>query len=70
MKGVATDIGIIHFVGIGGIGMSGIAEVMHNLGYQVQGSDMAESPTVERLRQRGHLQRHRASPANAAAPKP
>ena len=31
MKGVGTDIGVIHFVGIGGIGMSGIAEVMHNL---------------------------------------
>jgi UDP-N-acetylmuramate--alanine ligase len=53
MRGVATDIGIIHFVGIGGIGMSGIAEVMHNLGYQVQGSDMAESYVVEGLRQRG-----------------
>jgi len=53
LKGVATDIGIIHFVGIGGIGMSGIAEVMHNLGYSVQGSDIAESPTVERLRKRG-----------------
>ena len=38
MKGVGTDIGTIHFVGIGGIGMSGIAEVMHNLGYKVQGS--------------------------------
>lgn len=53
MKGVGTDIGIIHFVGIGGIGMSGIAEVMHNLGYQVQGSDIAESASVERLRARG-----------------
>ena len=53
MKGVSTDIGTIHFVGIGGIGMSGIAEVMHNLGYLVQGSDLNESPTVERLRQRG-----------------
>ena len=42
MKGVGTDIGTIHFVGIGGIGMSGIAEVMHNLGYAVQGSDIAE----------------------------
>ena len=42
MKGVGTDIGTIHFVGIGGIGMSGIAEVMHNLGYSVQGSDIAE----------------------------
>jgi UDP-N-acetylmuramate--alanine ligase len=53
MKGVGTDIGIIHFVGIGGIGMSGIAEVMHNLGYQVQGSDIAEGASVERLRRRG-----------------
>jgi len=53
MKGVATDIGTIHFVGIGGIGMSGIAEVMHNLGYKVQGSDIAESASVERLRARG-----------------
>ncbi|MEZ5742858.1 MAG: UDP-N-acetylmuramate--L-alanine ligase [Sphingomonadaceae bacterium] len=53
MKGVATDIGTIHFVGIGGIGMSGIAEVMKNLGYAVQGSDIAEGPTVERLRGRG-----------------
>ncbi|MDP5103137.1 MAG: UDP-N-acetylmuramate--L-alanine ligase [Erythrobacter sp.] len=53
MKGVGTDIGTIHFVGIGGIGMSGIAEVMRNLGYTVQGSDIAESPSVERLRARG-----------------
>jgi len=53
MKGVATDIGTIHFVGIGGIGMSGIAEVMHNLGYSVQGSDIAEGYVVEGLRARG-----------------
>lgn len=53
MKGVGTDIGTIHFVGIGGIGMSGIAEVMDNLGYSVQGSDIRESPVVERLRSRG-----------------
>ena len=53
MRGVPTDIGVIHFVGIGGIGMSGIAEVMNNLGYTVQGSDMNESPTVERLRKQG-----------------
>src|SRR5262245_6507185 len=53
MKGVGTDIGTIHFVGIGGIGMSGIAEVMHNLGYSVQGSDIAESYVVEGLRKRG-----------------
>jgi UDP-N-acetylmuramate--alanine ligase len=44
------DIGKIHFVGIGGIGMSGIAEVMHNLGYKVQGSDAAEGVNVVRLR--------------------
>ncbi|MBN8501738.1 MAG: UDP-N-acetylmuramate--L-alanine ligase [Sphingomonadales bacterium] len=53
MKGVGTDIGTIHFVGIGGIGMSGIAEVMHNLGYSVQGSDIAEGYVVEGLRARG-----------------
>jgi UDP-N-acetylmuramate--alanine ligase len=53
MKGVGTDIGTIHFVGIGGIGMSGIAEVMKNLGYDVQGSDLAEGASVERLRSRG-----------------
>ena len=46
-------IGLVHFVGIGGIGMSGIAEVLHNLGYDVQGSDMAESANVERLRAKG-----------------
>ena len=51
MRGVPTDIGTVHFVGIGGIGMSGIAEVMMNLGYTVQGSDAKESATVERLRE-------------------
>src|ERR1700726_4542456 len=44
------DIGPIHFVGIGGIGMSGIAEVLANLGYTVKGSDVAESANVKRLR--------------------
>ena len=53
MRGVGTDIGTIHFVGIGGIGMSGIAEVMHILGYKVQGSDMAESYVTEGLRKAG-----------------
>ena len=53
MRGVATDIGTIHFVGIGGIGMSGIAEVMRNLGYSVQGSDIAEGYVIEGLRKRG-----------------
>lgn len=40
----------IHFVGIGGIGMSGIAEVLHNLDYEVTGSDLKESETISRLR--------------------
>ena len=53
MKGVGTDIGTIHFIGIGGIGMSGIAEVMRNLGYDVQGSDVAEGYVVEGLRAKG-----------------
>lgn len=46
-------IGLVHFVGIGGIGMSGIAEVLHNLGYDVQGSDMNDSANVQRLRDKG-----------------
>jgi UDP-N-acetylmuramate--alanine ligase len=53
VTGVATDIGTIHFVGIGGIGMSGIAEVMKNLGYSVQGSDVAEGYVVQGLRDKG-----------------
>ncbi len=44
------DIGILHFVGIGGMGMSGIAEILHNMGYAVQGSDVADGPNVQRLR--------------------
>ena len=47
------EIGPIHFVGIGGIGMSGIAEVLCNLGYTVQGSDAAEGANVVRLRDKG-----------------
>jgi UDP-N-acetylmuramate--alanine ligase len=47
------DIGPIHFIGIGGIGMSGIAEVLASLGHQVRGSDIAESGNVARLRERG-----------------
>ena len=53
MKALGTDIGTIHFVGIGGIGMSGIAEVMHQLGYKVQGSDASDSYVVENLRKAG-----------------
>lgn len=47
------EIGPIHFVGIGGIGMSGIAEVLCNLGYTVQGSDASEGANVARLRAKG-----------------
>ena len=47
------NIGTVHFVGIGGIGMSGIAEVLHNLGYRVQGSDQADGANQRRLRDRG-----------------
>ena len=47
------NIGPIHFVGIGGIGMSGIAEVLVNLGYTVTGSDVAEGANVKRLRDKG-----------------
>jgi UDP-N-acetylmuramate--alanine ligase len=53
VKALGTDIGTIHFVGIGGIGMSGIAEVMHQLGYSVQGSDQSDSYVVEKLRKLG-----------------
>ena len=48
-----ADIGPLHFVGVGGIGMSGIAEVMVNLGYRVQGSDLSENANVQRLRAAG-----------------
>ncbi|MCC2688650.1 MAG: UDP-N-acetylmuramate/alanine ligase [Rhizobiaceae bacterium] len=47
------SIGLVHFIGIGGIGMSGIAEVLHNLGYRVQGSDQTDSANVQRLRDKG-----------------
>ena len=43
----------IHFVGLGGSGMSGIAEVLHNLGYTVSGSDLAQSATLQRLQTLG-----------------
>ncbi len=46
---IPLNVGTIHFVGIGGIGMSGIAEVLHSLGYKVQGSDQADSANVKRL---------------------
>src|SRR5947209_18783183 len=48
-----TELGPVHFVGIGGIGMSGIAEVLLNLGYKVQGSDASENANVKRLISKG-----------------
>jgi UDP-N-acetylmuramate--alanine ligase len=53
MRALPLSIGTLHFVGIGGIGMSGIAEVLHNLGYSVQGSDVSDSANVKRLRALG-----------------
>ncbi|GAB6051615.1 UDP-N-acetylmuramate--L-alanine ligase [Magnetospira thiophila] len=50
MRALPLSIGTLHFVGIGGIGMSGIAEILHNLGYKVQGSDLSENANVLRLR--------------------
>ena len=49
ISSIPLNVGTIHFVGIGGIGMSGIAEVLHSLGYKVQGSDQADSANVKRL---------------------
>jgi UDP-N-acetylmuramate--alanine ligase len=54
----------IHFVGIGGIGMSGIAEVLMNLEYEVTGSDLEEGPTVQRLRSLGGVVRRGHAPGN------
>ena len=53
MRTIPLDIGAIHFVGIGGIGMSGIAELMHSLGYRVQGSDRADGANIRRLVAKG-----------------
>ena len=53
MLKIPFSLGIVHFCGIGGIGMSGIAEVMHHLGYNVQGSDISDSNNVQRLRKLG-----------------
>ncbi|OFW98084.1 MAG: UDP-N-acetylmuramate--L-alanine ligase [Alphaproteobacteria bacterium RIFCSPHIGHO2_12_FULL_45_9] len=53
MKHIPPEIGTLHFVGIGGIGMSGIAEALAVLGYDIQGSDLTENYNVDRLRARG-----------------
>jgi UDP-N-acetylmuramate--alanine ligase len=66
MRALPLSIGTIHFTGIGGIGMSGIAEVLHNLGYAVQGSDITESANVKRLRDAGIRVEIGHDPANIA----
>lgn len=53
MRAIPLNFGTIHFIGIGGIGMSGLAEILHALGYTVQGSDAAENQNVIRLREKG-----------------
>lgn len=53
LRFIPFDIGVIHMVGIGGIGMSGIAEILHNMGYKVQGSDISENYNVKRLQALG-----------------
>eukprot|EP01041_Mallomonas_annulata_P036550 gene36550-59682_t len=50
---IPLDIGAIHIVGIGGIGMSGIAEVLAHWGHKVQGSDAKDSANLDRLRKAG-----------------
>lgn len=43
---------LIHFIGIGGIGMSGLALIMNGLGFRVQGSDISENKNIDRLKQK------------------
>jgi UDP-N-acetylmuramate--alanine ligase len=64
VKAFGTDIGTIHFVGIGGIGMSGSPKVMHQLRYHVQGSDISEGYVVEGLRQARHPGHDRTESGN------
>src|SRR5258708_38225524 len=59
----------LHFTGIGGIGMSGIAEVLLTLGYEISGSDLKLSPTTDRLTQLGAKIREGHSAANIAGAK-
>ena len=53
MRAIPFDLGTIHFIGIGGIGMSGIAEIMHNLGYQVQGLKLLTAIMLNALKKLG-----------------
>ena len=61
---IMQDFRRVHFVGIGGVGMSGIAEVLHNLGYTVSGSDRADSPTTRRLESLGITVQHEHAASN------
>jgi UDP-N-acetylmuramate--alanine ligase len=69
MRSLPQGLGLIHFVGVGGIGMSGIAEVLHNLGYKVQGSDVAAGGNTNRLTELGIpvMIGHKAENLGAAA---
>ena len=51
MTKLPVNVGSIHFIGIGGIGMSGIAEVLLNLNYQIQGSDLKKKPYYRKIRE-------------------
>ena len=53
MSELPLSIGTMHFTGIGGIGMSGIAEILFELGYKIQGSDASDNANVRRLRDKG-----------------
>ncbi len=69
MRSLPLSIGVIHLVGIGGIGMSGIAEVMHNLDYEVQGSDVADGANVRRLADLGYQSRSATARKTSAMPR-
>jgi UDP-N-acetylmuramate--alanine ligase len=67
MRSLPHGLGLIHFIGIGGIGMSGIAEVLHNLGYKVQGSDVAAGGNTRRLEELGIAVKIGHQPENLGA---
>ncbi|KJV91169.1 mur ligase family, catalytic domain protein [Orientia tsutsugamushi str. UT76] len=63
-----SNFGIVHIIGIGGIGMSGIAEIMYNLGYKIRGSDLTSNVNTKRLKLLGVevLHGHNANNINGA----
>jgi UDP-N-acetylmuramate--alanine ligase len=70
LRPVPFDLGPVHFIGIGGIGMSGIAEIMLEIGYTVQGSDAKASANTERLSKLGRSIHVGHDPAHSRAPPP